>query len=151
VHQQQDVEVAADQRHVRGSGQSQQLLAHRPPGVLHDLQRDVGGSALTCAFLVDAGAEAADDAVVDEAVDPRVGIGPRDVHLLRDGPDRRPAVRAEQPQDGPVDGIERPGRRTRNLALGHLSFRHALCPLRLDVLHSSNAGATRLSTDRRQL
>ena len=128
VHQQQDVEVAADQRDVGGARQLPELLAHGAPGVLHDLQRDVGGGALTCAFLVDPGAEAADHAVLDQAVDARVGVGARDMDPFGHGAYRGAAVRLEHAQDVAVDGVERARRRAVDAAavpaFGHLFSCH---------------------------
>ncbi len=136
VHQEQDVEVAPHQGDVGGAGELPQLGADRAPGVLNDLQGDVRRGAVPRPLVVDAGAEAADDAVLDEAVDAGVGVGARDVDPLGDRPYRGAAVRLEHAQDVLVDGVQRArGRGGRVLggavavrAFGHLFSCHVPPP-----------------------
>src|SRR3954470_10237617 len=122
--QQHQVVLTGDQRAVPDLRDLQHLPADRLPGVLADLEIDVGRDAEAVAFRVDGGGVAGDHALGHQPLDPGVGAGPGDVQLLRERSHRQSAVLAQLGHDCPV-GVVQWDRLSDINRLPRLGIRHA--------------------------
>ena len=115
-----DVELGADERDALHAGEVRERLGHSTPAVLLDAHRHERRGRQTHPVRVHRRGEAGDDAVPLETLEAGVGVGPRDVHLFRQGANGEPAVQAEGADDlavGMATQIRFPALQERNIPI----------------------------------
>src|SRR4051812_48072514 len=119
--QAEHVVVAGQERGVLDVADLGQPGRHLPPGVLLDADAHVGGRAEAGRLGGDGGVEAGDHPVAEQPVDAGVGVGPGNVQLFGQCPDRGARVPDQRLEDQPVDAVNRPEASCQELRIGLLA------------------------------